>query len=131
MSCEGSLAKIGFFTAPPNCAKFCGIDSKAVFKSPQKWKILFSSVGMEWLYNAFNVPTTTSFAKTPVAKPTVAGQFSCDIPMGAKSGVMVRPTCDKRDCPCTEIEFSIPINTQMGTIYFPARHTNPFNRCHA
>ena len=28
-------------------------------------------------YSAFNVPTTTSFANTPVKMPTVAGQLSC------------------------------------------------------
>jgi hypothetical protein len=38
-------------------------------------------------------------AKTPVNRPTVAGQLSSSIPIGAKAGVMVRPMAAGTDRP--------------------------------
>ena len=82
------------------------------------------------------MPTTVSFASTPVKMPTVAGQLSSCMPIGASTGVTARPTVLRTDLsvsslpklPSVPMELSTLITSTMITITCPASLMNSFKR---
>ena len=87
-------------------------------------------------YSAFSVPTTVSLAKMPVSMPTVAGQLSSLMPIGASAGVIDLPTAasTERSVSWLPNEPSVPqllkklSTTTTATITRPARYRNSRSR---